>query len=413
MGSLKERITSWLGRKSDNIFRYGTSTLVGGKWVMMEDNPRTYINKGLVYNPDVASIIEYITKVAIRVPWVVKKGDEVLEDHDIEKIWKKGNPVSRGPHIFATAIKQYLATGNTFLRAIGPENGINAGKKTEFWNLHYDLLVERGDTIQPIKGYRDRELDRFYPVEEVLHWKTANPDGNGYFGTSPLKAGRLVLDQSNQAYEANAKSLRNLGARGILTREDLAVGGEEQAKKLQADFERKTAGADKFGKLVIAGGKYDYLNFALSPTDLQLLDAQMRSRQALCNIYGFPSELMNDKEASTYNNLSTMMRKLYTDVEIPLLEDFADLLHDFWVVKWGDGLTFRPDWSGIEVLQDNKKELTEWLDRAWWIPAERKAEIMGEEQTITGHYIPANYIPEGMPDVSTEEALKAYGMEKG
>ena len=395
------------------MFRSGTSTLVGGKWVMMEDNPRNYIERGLVYNPDVASVIDYITKVAIRVPWVVRQGDEIINDHEIQKIWSKGNPVSRGSHIFANAIKQHLSTGNTFIYGIGPENGLNAGKMMEFWNLHYDLVIERGDGANPIIGYRDKNLDKFYPYEQVLHWKTANPDGNGYFGTSPLKAGRLVLDQSNQAYEANAKSLANLGARGILTREDLATDGKEAAIALQKDFEQKTAGADKFGKLVIAGGKYDYLNFALSPVDLQLLEAQLRSRQAICNIYSFPSELLNDKEASTYNNLSTMLRKLYYDVEIPLLEDFADVLNDFWVSKWGEGITFRPDWTDIEVLQDNKKELAEWLDRSWWIPAERKSEIMGEEVTIKGHYIPAQYIPENMGDVSTDDAMKAYyGVEK-
>ena len=408
MGGIRERIASWLLRKNATFFRGAGATIIGGKYEMMSDNPAEYIEKGLVYNPDVASVIDYITKVALRVPWVLKKGETIIEKHEILDTWKRGNEIQRGKHIWATAIKQYLAAGNTFLRTIAPENGINAGKVKMFYTLPYDMAVEKG-RFGEITGWKDPKTNVIYPAETVLHWKTSNPDGNGYFGTSPLKAGRLVLQQSNDAYLANAKSLQNLGAKGILTRQDLEHGGKEQAEELKRKFAEESAGADKYGKLVIAGGKYEYINFALSPSDLQLLDAQLRSRQAICNIYSFPSELLNDKEASTYNNLQTMMRKLYTDVEIPLLEDLADLLHDFWIQSYGD-YEFRPDWSRIEVLQANQKELTEWLDKAWWIPAERKAEIMGEEITLKGHYIPANYIPEGMGDVTTDEALKAYGL---
>ena len=63
------------------------------------------------------------------------------------------------------------------------------------------------------------------------------------------------------------------------------------------------------------------------------------------------------------------------------------------------------------MLQANKKELVEWLSSCWWMSAERKAEIMNEQTELKGYYVPANLVPEGMRDVETEEALKAYGIE--
>ena len=203
--------------------------------------------------------------------------------------------------------------------------------------------------------------------------------------------------------------MQNLGVRGLLTREQLDQAGPEKARQLSADIQRMIGGAENFGKIPIAGGKYNYINFAVSPIDLQLLDAQLRSRQAICNIYGFPSELLNDKESSTYNNMLMIMKRLYTDVIIPLLEDMADVLSYSWVDKWG--VEFRPDWSMIEALQDNKIEQAQWLNTAWWISAERKSEIMGEEPSVFGNYIPMNLIPD-MEEVNIDEALKAYGLEK-
>ena len=411
MGSIIDRLNRMFSRKADGMLspaNLTASTVLGGKFVMMEDNPKEYIEKGLVHNPDVAAIINYIEKVALRVPWVVKKGDEVIENHEVYDIWDRGNAVSRGNHVRGTWLKHYLACGNGYLLGVAPENGVNAGKFKEFWNLPYDMLIEKGNDGE-IVNYVNRANSKKIPAAQVIHWKTSNPEGDGYFGTSPLKAGRLLLQQSNDAYEANAKSLQNLGVRGLLMREGLDQAGPVKAKQVTEELQRQLGGSGNFGKIPIAGGKYDYINFSVSPVDLQLLDAQSRTRQAICNIYGFPSELLNDKESSTYNNMLMIMKRLYTDVIIPVLEDQADVLAYSWVDKWG--VEFRPDWSMIEALQDNKIEQAQWLNTAWWISAERKSEIMGEEPTVFGNYIPMGLIPD-MEQVNVDEALKAYGLEK-
>jgi HK97 family phage portal protein len=406
-----DRLNRFFGRKADQMLSPATltqATVLGGQFVMMEDDPKKYIEDGLVYNPDLAAIVNYIEKVALRVPWVVRQGDDVIDNHEIYDIWDRGNSISRGKHVRGTWMKHYLAAGNGFLLGVAPEGGINAGKFKELWNLPYDMTIEKGRDGE-ILNYINRANNRKIPAEQVIHWKTSSPEGDGYFGTSPLKAGRLVLQQSNDSYLANAKTLQNLGVRGLLTREQLDQAGPEKARQLSADIQRMIGGAENFGKIPIAGGKYNYINFAVSPIDLQLLDAQLRSRQAICNIYGFPSELLNDKESSTYNNMLMIMKRLYTDVIIPLLEDMADVLSYSWVDKWG--VEFRPDWSMIEALQDNKIEQAQWLNTAWWISAERKSEIMGEEPSVFGNYIPMNLIPD-MEEVNIDEALKAYGLEK-
>jgi len=410
MGSIKERFASWILKKGEsNIFRSAAATMVGGDYVMMADNPSVYMNDGLSKNPDLFSIIDYTTKVAISVPWVLKKNGEVIEEHEIYDIWEKGNPVSRGKHVLGTAIRQRLVTGNTFILGESPENGVNQGKVKELWNLPYDMIIKKGD--RQIVGYKNKFTDKVIPAEKVLHWKADSPEGDLYYGTSPLKAGRMVLQQSNDAYMANSRSLQNLGVKGLLTREGLDNAGPEKAKEVSDKLQQELGGADKFNKIPIAGGKYGYINFSVSPSDLQLLESQHRSFQTMCNLFAFPSDLLNDKDASTYNNISAMMRKLYTDLEIPLLEDFADIFHDFFVKSWGDDLSFRPDWSQIDVLQANKKELVEWLNSCWWMSAERKAEIMEEQTELKGYYIPSNLIPEGMQDIDVTEALKAYGIE--
>jgi len=412
MGSLASRIKRLIsGERANSLFGVLGSRDIGNQYAMMDDNPKDYIDKALVYNPDAASIINYITDVAVRVPWYLYNGDKVVENHKIYDIWNEGNPVVSGSLLRAQFIQHYLTTGNAYLYGVTPEAGENASRFLEFWNLPVDMKIKKGPPDNPIAGYlkedhsgQRQEID----PGKVIHWKMPNPEGDGYYGTSPLKAARLVLQQSNDSYIANAKSLQNLGARGILTRRDQTHAGPEKAMKLKEAWKRENAGADKWNKLTITDGEYDYINFGLSPVDLQILEAQHRSRQVLCSIYKFPSELLNDKDASTYNNLNLMLRKLYMDMVIPLLENMAELLNNKWVSQWGDNLSFRPDWSGVEALDKNKEEQARWLAAAWWIPVERKAEIMGEQTTLTGYYIPSGLFPEGDGEINTDDALKQY-----
>lgn len=384
---------------------------------MMEDNPKQYMEDGLLYNPDMASVIGYVKRVAADVPWVLKDAnDEVIDDHEIYNIWEHPNPMTRGKQLRQTWIEHFLATGNGYLRGMGPKNGNNAGKVKQLWNLYYDLTIERGSNLEePIKAYKNKFNNQQYDADEVLHWKTTDPTGDGFYGVSPFKAARLVLQQSNDAYLANSKSLQNLGAAGILTRKDLNQAGPEQAKKLKEEYQREQSGADNYNKLTIAQGDYDYIKFGLSPVDMALLDSQVRSRQAICNILGFPSELLNDKEASTYNNFMEKRKQLYTNIIIPLVNEMSELINEFMVVGYDENLKFVPDWSQIPELQKNKEELVGWLERAWWIKGIDKQKIIGDvepDDNLDRYYIPMNLIPDD-GEVTIDDAKKEYRVEGG
>lgn len=406
-------LSRWLVKGLTDFMR--SSTFVGGKYIMMEDDPKVYINQGLLYNPDMAAVIGYVKKVAAAVPWVLKRNDdETVEDHPLYHIWEYPNPITRGSLLRQTWIEHYLATGNAYLFGLGPEGGNNAGKVKQLWNLYYDLTIEKGDNLdRPIIAYKNKFNNKEYPAEKVLHWKTSDPSGDGFFGVSPFKAGRLALQQSNDSYLANAKSLQNMGAAGILTRKDLIHGGPEQTRNLKDAWKQEQMGPENFNKLTIAQGEYEYIKFGISPVDMALLDSQVRSRQAICNILGFPSELLNDKEASTYNNFMEKRKQLYTNIIIPLVEEMAALVNDFMVKTWEEGLSFVPDWSQIPELQHNKKELVDWLERAWWVKASDKQRIIGDVEVdpeMERYYIPMNLIPD-FGEVTNEDAAKEYRVE--
>ena len=378
---------------------------------MMEDNPKTYIDKGLLYNPDMGAVIGYIKKVAANVPWVLKQGDTIIENHELINIWKKPNKLTRGKQFRQTWIEHYLATGNGYVHGLGPDGGINAGKFIELWNLDYELQIEQGRGLdEPIASYHNNKNQQDYQPESVLHWKTTDPDGEGFYGVSPFKAGRLVLQQSNDSYIANAKSLQNMGAAGILTRKGLDNAGPEAQKKLKEKWQAEQVGSDNFNKLTIAQGEYEYIKFGLSPVDMGILASQQKSLQAICNILGFPSELLNDKEGMTWNSFMEKRKQLYTNIVVPLVDEMAELMADFLVEPYGDGLTFGPDWSQVDEMQSNKKEQVEWLGAAWWMTALEKQKAMGleEDAEMDDYFIPSTLIREG-DDITNEDAMTEFG----
>jgi phage portal protein BeeE len=125
--------------------------------------------------------------------------------------------------------------------------------------------------------------------------------------------------------------------------------------------------------------------------------------KALCNIYGVPSQLLNDADNKTYNNQIEGEKALTLRCAIPLLDALYDnlnrKLHSDWGYK-GTNIYIGYDIQVYQELEANKLDQTTWLDKAWWIPPAQKLEIMGikapdyiDKEDLEKLYIPSNLQP--------------------
>lgn len=140
----------------------------------------------------------------------------------------------------------------------------------------------------------------------------------------------------------------------------------------------RNQGSTNVNQVETSGYKVDYVPLGLSPVDLDLLNAENMDLRALCNIYGVPSQLLNDPENKSYNNQKEGEKALTMRCALPMLASIRDQFNRKFMKDWGNQKTIVDfDPTVYSELQEDKAEQMAWLKDAP-IHTKRKLEILGE-----------------------------------
>ena len=344
--------------------------------------------------------------------------EEVEPDNDLYKLLERPNPLQAFPEWYEnTKGFQYL-TGNSYTYM----NMLSDGRIGEMWVMpsQWTRILADGGTQELIQGYQIElygNLGAKIDPEQVMHWKYWNPDydspGSHLYGQSPLKSARRSLRLGNDAKTALSISLSNGGASGMLYPENEMYDDitPEQQSQIQ-NFLKRNQGPDNFKSFLTFTTKMGYQQFGHPPVDLEIIEAGKLSQRDLCNVYGYPSILLNDSDSSTYSNYVQARKQLYLDNVIPTLErDYAEMNRHI-TPHFNDQYTYHIDYDlqAIDAIQQDNSEKVAWLKEAWWIKTQEKQSELGFEpdDNLPEYMIPANLIPfDSMDDVPmSEEEVK-------
>lgn len=390
----------------------------------IDQNSEAYINHGFAKNADVFAIINYIIKRIATIPWKLytyNQSGELTEvkNHKLIDLIEKPNEMMGQSFFMQSLFVNKLVTGNAFIYLPKLENGANKGQSEEMWVMPSTKIeIVSNGFAKPVDHYRFRgTTEPKFRKEDVIHLKYANLGDDTLYGMSPLKAGSMVLTKSNDAHTSEVRSFQNMGAVGILSensKEGRDSMTQEQASFIKTWWQSNYGGPENKGKIHITSQDLKWINLGLSPVDLNIMESLKLSFRQLCNLYQFPSQLLNDNEHATYNNMREAKKALYTDVIIPEIQSLRDELNRALVPAYGDNLYLDVDVSGIDVLQDNKKELADMLGVAWWIKGIDKQRMMGvtEDPEMDKYFLPTSIIEMGAenPDDLEEEIKKLAKM---
>jgi HK97 family phage portal protein len=412
---------------------------------------RSFVDDGYVANDIVYSIIKLITDKAKIAPFHVykvvdekaaKKYKSLAAQKDInlkelETLHKKAyelytgdqrlNELLKYPNeedCWSDLVEQWcgfkLITGNSFIYGKLIEAGNNQGKPYELFALpsQYMAIIANINVFPPTRaGYQLYYGQMWsFDTKEILHDKYFNPQwgvtGGQLYGQSPLRAAAKNLTRSNEAKTAAVASFQNGGPAGVLFMNDERfdpTSGQAQAQALKTAVSQK-GGAANFNSIAVSGYKVDWKQIGLSPVELNIIESEKWDLKALCNIYGVPSQLLNDSDSKTYNNQREGEKALTLRCAIPLLNSLTEnlnrKLHTDWGYK-GTNLYVDYDLSVFGELEANKSEQTAWLNTAWWISPKQKLDIMNIE---VPDYIPTEeleklYIPTGLQTIDQFQPL--------
>jgi len=356
---------------------------------------------------DIYSVISYLAETAARIPFY---GYEVVDDvamkgykrHDFKSIQKKYyktkalqdleqddifmkmlNGISYEDKIMYYTI--LYITGELFLYKEVLELGPNAGMVTLHALNNQNVTVLVSDSFpQRVVGYRyfDVGFDGTFTTDDIIHVKYYNPtitNGQQFRGLSPLQVLTKRVTRLDAGMNASVAQMQNGGIPGIVyEKSDFAIETLGQRKN---DFAKYLKNSSNKGAPYFAAGEMGYLELGLKLADMEVSDLQKIDFTKICNAYKFPEVLLNNTDSSTYNNMNTALKMLYTNSILPNIHLFRDALIRGILPMYQDGVqrTIEIDISDIPAMQDDMKTQAEALSAIWWITPNEKREIQDFE----------------------------------
>jgi HK97 family phage portal protein len=372
------------------------------------NNPTSYIKEGYKQNAVVYSAVEAVAKSAKRVHYklfeVSNRNEKIeIDDHDILDLLHRPSPLYSKGTFTEQQVIYWLLTGEVFLVKVKPDIGDNKNVPTQLvsYSPQYIKVMQNPDTGLPQTYLFDNNKKKILiDADDMIYWRKLDPEG-GVRGMSPLMAARKVIVHSNNGYEANMKLTQNMGPSGILSYP--SDYDETQLDQLQKKYQDKYAGSKNYGKMMFttAGADLKWIPTGFKAEDLQLVEGQRMSMRDICNIYGFSSQILNDPENKTYNNMNDARKSLILNAVLPVLKEFIDVLNSQLIPDFekrdGKKYELEVDKQSWEEIKEDLLVQAQTAAICWWLTTNEKRMMMGYEALDIPEgndlYVPANFLP--------------------
>jgi len=331
--------------------------------------PSNLIEKGYEQNVDVYSVIKKIVDTSKAIPWIIEQktseGWEIMEDTTIHEVMANPNP-SKGytwDDIEEQMLVYLLANGNSYMVSESSFNNSMIAEVDILPSPYVCPTTTNNNFFMPNIQYQF-ELGtnkRNYQHDEIEHIKFFNPGYNSVndslLGLSIIQVAREAVSVGNSRWDAHANLLQNRGAVGMITDKSQRAMTPDEAAKVQSAWNRDISGTHNSGKIKVTNKDLNYIQMAMSATDLQLVESDVITLRAMCNVFGLDSSLFNDPANKTFNNRKEAEKALFTNAVIPLSDKIASA-HTRFIAKNHfpmQEVRMRQDFSEVEALQSDKK----------------------------------------------------------
>ena len=344
------------------------------------------VNEGFARNPVVYRCVRLIAESAARVPLALTEDGKRLTDHPLLKLLARPNPRMAGAELLECLYAYLQTAGNAYIEAVvagGEVKGL------------FDLRPDRVQAVPGRDGYvvaynytsggRTARFDQAAaPIPQVLHLTLFHPLDDHY-GLAPLVAAQQALDIHNAAASWN-KSLLDNAARpsGALVYSSAAGSlSPQQFERLKAELELGFQGAANAGRPMVLEGGLDWKTIAMSPRDMDFIEARNAAARDIALAFGVPPMLLGIPGDNTYANLVEANKSLWRQTVIPLVRRVAAALGQWLGPAYGpQNVEIVPDLDHVEALAEDRAALWARIGSATFLTDAEKRKILGigEEQ---------------------------------
>jgi HK97 family phage portal protein len=386
-------------------------------------NDLTYIEKGYNKNAWVYSIVSKCAKKFGQVPWYhykiktserktwadyvsltkdrlqdpkavieakkmkIKSVDQVVIDSPLSKFLKKPNRNQSGAQLFEQLYGFKLLTGEGNLWFSRPDP--SARPSEMFIIPKQNLALVKGGDPWAIAEYKIllSGVEFVNPKENILMWKFPNylfdPLTLQHLrGQSPLDAGLLTMQSSNENAERLVAMNKNQGVAGmVFDKGKRDYPSPKQAQFIRSQFNEIVNDKDLAGQIAWMTGDLGYIQFGLTAEQLQLIEQKDADFKTLCNIFDLPWQLFGNSDS--YENRKQYKRDfVYDNIAVAAYglrdELNAKLITEFNLDRDRDVI----DCSVLDLpeLSEDLKTQIDTLSKADFLTPNEKREYVGYDR---------------------------------
>ncbi len=336
--------------------------------------------EGFMRNPVVYRCVRMIAEAANDVPLVVEENGQRLNGHPLLELLARPNPRQSGGELLEAVFAYLQTAGNAYLEAV-----VVDGRVRGLYALRPDRMrVVTGKDGWP-SGYAYTAGGRTVtlsqepaPIPKVLHLALFHPLDDHY-GLAPLEAAQTSLDLHNAAASWNKALLDNAARPSGALVYSAASGNltEEQFSRLKSELEANFQGSGNAGRPMVLEGGLDWKTIALTPRDMDFIEAKNAAAREIALAFGVPPMLLGIPGDNTYANLAEANRALWRQTVIPLVRRVADDLGVWLAPAFGGNLTLVPDLDRVEALAEDRAALWARVGAAGFLSDEEKRGMLG------------------------------------
>ena len=336
-------------------------------------------SEGFARNPVVYRCVRMIAEAGARVPLVVEEGGRRLTEHPLATLLARPNPQAAGAELLEGLYAYLQTAGNAYLQA-----GVVDGEVKALFSLRPDRMraVPGRDgyaiAYDYTSGGRTSRLSQTaQPVPEVLHLALFHPLDDHY-GLAPLEAAGQALDIHNAAARWNKALLDNAARPSGALVYSSAAGNLTPAQfdRLKAELEAGFQGAMNAGRPMVLEGGLDWKTIALSPRDMDFIEAKNAAARDIALAFGVPPMLLGIPGDNTYSNLVEANRTFWRQTVIPLVRRAGAAL-SHWLAPAFGPVELVPDLEHIEALAEDRAALWSRVGGATFLTDDEKRQMLG------------------------------------
>jgi HK97 family phage portal protein len=358
--------------------------------------PRDYAalaREGYAKNAIVYRAVRMIAEAAASVPWLLYDGAAEIDAHPLLSLLARPNRRQAGRDLLEALYGHLLVAGNAYVEGVAVDREIR-----ELHVLRPDRMkvVPGGDGWPEAYEYSVAGRTVRFPVSAdgvspILHLTLFHPLDDHY-GFAPIEAAAVALDIHNAAGAWNKALLDNSARPSGALIYSAKEGGNlsaEQFERLKAELESGFTGAARAGRPLLLEGGLDWKAMALTPKDMDFLEAKNGAAREIALAFGVPPMLLGIPGDNTYSNYREANLAFWRGTVLPLAGRIADAIGAWLGPAYGEGLKLTCDADQVDALGAEREALWARVGAAEFLTVNEKRAAVGYEAVEGGEGLTA------------------------